>query len=29
MHKIQVTFDKSWNWTMANIGEEVKKKINK
>lgn len=29
MHKLQVCFDKSWNWTMRDVAEEVKKSIKK
>ena len=29
MQKIQISFDKSWGWTMKNIIEEVRKRINK
>lgn len=29
MHKLQVCFDKSWNWTMQNVAEEIKKQISK
>ena len=29
MHKMQICFEKGWNWTMSNIIDEVHKKINK
>ena len=29
MHKMQICFEKGWNWTMNNIIDEVHKKINK
>lgn len=29
MHKLQISFDKSWGWTMKDIANQVKKQINK
>ena len=29
MYKLQVCFDKAWNWTMKDVSQQVKKKINK